>query len=463
VRKCLAVLLLTVCGASAAWGLEKDEILVVYNEDFEGAKALANYYVAKRQIPPEHVLAIRTGCEEHISRAGYLDTIQKPVTSWIDAKGEYDKIKCVLLMRGIPLMVERIDDLKTHEASDQAARVMEPVAQEEKKLTEEKQRLQEQLKKNPAQAPDLDKQIQTLDAKIAEVETRLKPVQEACDKARKTWRESSDQTAASVDSELSVMYMTGHPLVRWLPNWLHYAAWNEPGRAGLPKTFMVCRLDGASDALVRRIIDDSIAAEDKGLEGIAYFDARGLHIPPEGKTDAYHAYDELIRRAAAMVEKTGMKTVLDDRPEVFAPNSCPNAALYCGWYSLMKYVPAFQWTRGAVGIHIASGEAVSLRDPQTQGWCKRMIDEGVAATFGPVSEPFLNSFPDPSPFFAFLLTGKYTVLEAFWYTNPMNSWMLTLIADPLYTPFRKNPKMTVARLKEVLKPHPLRPDLRTAP
>jgi len=45
----------------------------------------------------------------------------------------------------------------------------------------------------------------------------------------------------------------------------------------------------------------------------------------------------------------------------------------------------------------------------------------------------------------------------------MNSWMLTLIADPLYTPFRKNPKMTVARLKEVLKPHPLRPDLRTAP
>jgi hypothetical protein len=92
-----------------------------------------------------------------------------------------------------------------------------------------------------------------------------------------------------------------------------------------------------------------------------------------------------------------------------------------------------------------------------------MIDEGVAATFGPVSEPFLNSFPDPSPFFAFLLTGKYTVLEAFWYTNPMNSWMLTLIADPLYTPFRKNPKMTVARLKEVLKPHPLRPDLRTAP
>jgi uncharacterized protein (TIGR03790 family) len=259
------------------------------------------------------------------------------------------------------------------------------------------------------------------------------------------------------------MYMTGNPLVGWVPNWLDYATWNDPARAGLPRTFMVCRLDGASDALVRRIIDDSIATEEKGLEGVAYFDARGRHIPPEGPFDPYTAYDELIRHAAAMVEKTGMKTVLDDRPEVFAPNTCPNTALYWGWYSLARYVPAFQWNRGAVGFHIASFEASSLRDPQTQVWCKRMIDEGVAATFGPVSEPFLASFPDPSPFLAFLLTGRYTVSEAFWYTNPMNSWELTLIADPLYTPFKKNPKMSVPQLKEVLKPHPLRPEPRTAP
>ena len=158
-----------------------------------------------------------------------------------------------------------------------------------------------------------------------------------------------------------------------------------------------------------------------------------------------------------MVEKSGVKTVVDDLPKLFPPGSCPNTALYCGWWGLRKYVPAFTWVKGAVGFQVASAEAETLRGARTQVWCKRMIDEGIAATFGPVNEPFLQSFPNPSHFFAFLLTGRYTVAEAFWYSSPMNSWMQTLIADPLYTPFRKNPKMSVAELTEALKSRPIRP------
>ncbi|HUU99251.1 MAG TPA: hypothetical protein VM487_26255, partial [Phycisphaerae bacterium] len=73
-----------------------------------------------------------------------------------------------------------------------------------------------------------------------------------------------------------------------------------------------------------------------------------------------------------------------------------------------------------------------------------------AATCGPVAEPYLFSFPYPPAYFAFLLSGRYTTVEAFWYSTPWTSWMQTHIGDPLYTPFKKNPKITEAQLHQLL-------------
>jgi len=87
--------------------------------------------------------------------------------------------------------------------------------------------------------------------------------------------------------------------------------------------------------------------------------------------------------------------------------------LYCGWYSLRKYVDAFVFVRGAVGFHIASFEAISIREPLEKGWVKNLLQDGVAATLGPVAEPFLQSFPKPTHFFGLLLTGQFTLAECF--------------------------------------------------
>ncbi|HEX2475025.1 MAG TPA: hypothetical protein VHK01_09770, partial [Lacipirellulaceae bacterium] len=35
-----------------------------------------------------------------------------------------------------------------------------------------------------------------------------------------------------------------------------------------------------------------------------------------------------------------------------------------------------------------------------------------------------------------LLNGELTLVECFARTNPFNSWMMTLIGDPLYRPFK---------------------------
>jgi uncharacterized protein (TIGR03790 family) len=131
-----------------------------------------------------------------------------------------------------------------------------------------------------------------------------------------------------------------------------------------------------------------------------------------------------------------MRTVKEERTAaLFEPGSCPDTAIYCGWYSVSKYVDAFEFAPGAVGFHIASFEAANLRDPNSTQWCPAMLRKGITATLGPVAEPYLHSFPEPKAFFSELFSGSCLV-EAFYRTNPFNSWQLVLIGDPLYRPFR---------------------------
>jgi uncharacterized protein (TIGR03790 family) len=123
--------------------------------------------------------------------------------------------------------------------------------------------------------------------------------------------------------------------------------------------------------------------------------------------------------------------------KLFAPGACPQTAIYCGWYSLKKYIDAFDFVDGAIGYHIASLEAVGLRDSNSSRWCPAMLKDGITATFGAVAEPYLNSFPEPKAFFRQLFNG-YCLVEAYYRTKPFNSWQLVLISDPLYTPFKKS-------------------------
>ena len=114
------------------------------------------------------------------------------------------------------------------------------------------------------------------------------------------------------------------------------------------------------------------------------------------------------------------------RQELFQPGECPDAALYCGWYSLAHYVDAFKWRPGSVGYHIASSECQTLKQKESQVWCKRMLEEGIAATVGPVGEPYVQAFPIPEMFFEFLLDGSWTLAECYALSQPFWSWQMVL-------------------------------------
>lgn len=260
-----------------------------------------------------------------------------------------------------------------------------------------------------------------------------------------------DESEAAIDSELMLVLWDRYPLYRWVSNLNNWRLRVDPDvHESFPKKYwdepplMTARLDAATPAVVRRMIDDAVFAEKTGLVGRAYVDMRGLN-----GTEGYGKYDADLRRFATMIPSgKGLEVVTDNHPAVFAARCCGDAALYCGWYSVRQYVPAFRFRRGSIGFHIASFEAVNLRHPSERGWCKGLLDAGVAATLGPVAEPYLESFPSPTEFFGLLLTGKLTLAECYAATVPFASWMQMLLGDPLYCPFRDRPYLTLTDVFE---------------
>ena len=316
-------------------------------------------------------------------------------------------------------------------------------------------------------ASTMVEQIRATEAKIAEA--RAKSLDDpARDEARPLIRQNyglmgylnsfasdlsllrTDETQASVDNELNLLWWEPYTLYRWMPNLLSWNVRAEPGRVGVvatepqrrTPTLMTCRIDGPSAAVARRIIDESIAVEKTGLTGKVYLDARGL----KGKV-GHAEYDQDLRDLAEMLKRyTSLEVTLDDRDALFPPGSCHDAMLYCGWYSVRKYVKSCTFVPGAVGYHIASFEAVSLKMPGETGWVRGLLNDGLNATLGPVAEPYLASFPRPTQFFGLLLTGRFSLAECYAYTSDMNSWMMLFIGDPLYRPFGKHPQLTLEQV-----------------
>ncbi|HEX8323632.1 MAG TPA: TIGR03790 family protein [Tepidisphaeraceae bacterium] len=260
---------------------------------------------------------------------------------------------------------------------------------------------------------------------------------------------NAEESDAAVDSELALVRSDDFFRYRWQPNPLHWRA--GPAAADQAKVLMVARIDAPTPQLAAKLIDDTIAAERNGLDGRVVFDSRGIAAQKDGKIDGYGWYDQAIRDGAAFVKaKTKLTVVTDDREAVIPPRDVPAVAAYCGWYSLRNYVPSCGFVRGAVGYHVASLELVSLHDPREKGWVANLIKDGVVATIGAVSEPYLSAFPRPEEFFPLLMTGRPTLAEVYWATCPMTSWKVTLIGDPLYRPYAKRPAVAITDLPQPL-------------
>ncbi len=253
--------------------------------------------------------------------------------------------------------------------------------------------------------------------------------------------------SASVDSELSFLWWNAetYPVGGRLPNPLYLGYAGQVAEWPLP-TLMVSRLDAPTPEHVRGMIDQSIETESRGLSGKVYVDARG--IKKEGAPLSTGFYDLDMQNFATQFRKGSNYPVILENTEqrLSQPGDAPNVALYVGWYRLRHYENAFTFNPGAIGYHIASGEAANVHNPQESGWCKNALERGITVTLGPVDEPYLDAFPLPTEFFGLLYSGKYSLVEAYYLSTRYLSWKMVLFGDPLYRPW---PPSDVGRQKVV--------------
>ncbi len=408
------ILLLILAGllvvSGPLWGMEPDQILVLANRNASRSIGLAREYMEKRAIPDDQFLALWVTDKETCTREDYEKKVLGPVLAYLKKHPEKD-IRCLVTLYGMPLQI------------------LPP------KMTAMEQARYDSLEREQTR---LGKALQETEKQTDEADQLTRESERVRDEMARVMKKDH---RAALDSELALALAAPYELSRWIPNpyFLGFQGKTMPQMPPREKVLMVARLDGPSPQVVRRIVDDAIEVEKKGLQGKAYFDARWPRPAKEKepKNIGYGFYDLSIHKAAERVHMSGrMPVVLNAEGALFQPGDCPAASLYCGWYQLAHYVDAFEWQPGAVGYHIASSECATLSPGSSQVWCKRMLEEGVAATIGPVSEPFVQAFPIPEMFFGLLLEGRWALAECYALSLPFLSWQMVLVGDPLYRPFQ---------------------------
>lgn len=430
----LAALLVQLIAPTAP-ALEPREIFVLINKNSSRGQEVAEHYCKLRNVPKENVIALDLPLGEDVTRKDYDEKIIKPLRATLRNKRRQAKV--LLSVWGMPLRVGREESTDAEKAE---------LVDIEKKLDEQRKLVD--LKRKTITA--LEEDLKQLD--LPTMRERVNKMKEELASAERMQREIEDverrlrhaESEASLESELMLLWWDGFPKARWLINPLYFQV-PEIHRRATPPVMMTARLDGPTADIAKRLVTDAIWAEEHGIKGKVYVDARGIAFDPKVDVSGtgYGGYDESMREMAKLLnEKAKLEVKLDDLPVLFAPNSCGDCALYCGWYSVQNYIPCCKFNRGAIAWHLASYEAISIHNPGKQ-WCGNLLNDGVCATLGAVAEPYTIGFPKPSEFFGFLLTGEFTLVECYSRTIILTSWMTTLIGDPLYNPYRKKPLLKV--------------------
>jgi uncharacterized protein (TIGR03790 family) len=431
---CLQLIGLVIPAFQCAVG--PNDVYILVNGKSSDSQAVADFYSDRRKVPSENIIVLDLPLSEDVSREQFNNELLHPLQAWFT--GRISPGKVLLTTIGVPLRVRG-----TQPSAEEKNR-MNSLRSEQQTLRKKITDLNEQIRKEKndrSVPPARNSELSSLISRKAALET------DAGKLTQKIQDLSHQQTTASVDSELSLLWCGEYDLRGFVPNPLYFQLLPHAGFLDSP-VLMTCRLDGPDLSLVKRLIVDAMETEARGLSGRVYVDARGIKYDEADGGFRYGGYDESMREMARLLERdSGMQVTLDNKPALFPLNSCPDCAIYCGWYSLANYVDSFDFVQGAVAWHLASSECVSLRNRSTKQWCRSLLEDGAAATLGPVAEPYTLGFPKPAEFYGALVTGKFTLVECYWRSTMLSSWAMVVVGDPLYNPFAKMPRMSEDKIR----------------
>ncbi len=385
------ILALTVsAGGGALFAAEPgDAVVVIYNAQLPESKGVADYYAARRHVPENQIIGLKLPTTETMTRGEYQDQLENPLLHFLDAE---------------KLLVFEPDAGSANNGA--------------RKLKEAKIRYAVLCYGVPL--------------KILEDGSLKEPGEEKLQEALR-------RNEAAVDSELCLLpWPDSHRMLAAFQRNPFYGATNAALLNPANGLLIVARLDGPDAATAGALVDKAMEAESNGLWGRAYFD---LSMTTEA---GLKKGDDWIKAAATAAGNYGFETVVDHKPETFSAGfPMSQIALYAGWYEKNASGPFAQpkveFMPGAFAYHLHSFSAWTLRSTSNY-WCGPLLADGATATMGCVYEPFLDGTPNMGIFFTRWLAG-FNFGEAAYASQTALSWQTTVIGDPLYRPFGKDPRM----------------------
>jgi uncharacterized protein (TIGR03790 family) len=365
-------------------------VVVIYNRNLTESKRVADHYVELRHVPGDHVFGLDLPSTETITRHEFENKLAKP-------------------------LLRKLRDTKLftygsgRHASGQSASNEVPAQATIRYAT-----LCYGVPLKILNDPNLS--------------------EDGTDKLRPELRRND----AAVDSELALLPILSPkpPLFGAVPNHF-YGTTNAMLLNPTNGLLLVARLDGPTPEIARALVDKALQAEADGLWGRAYFDSRGI------TNGSYKVGDDWIRGGAEVTRVLGFETQLDKDPATF-PASFPmsHIAIYAGWYdgnvSGPFTRPEVEFMPGAFAYHLHSFSAQTIRSI-TEHWVGPLLANGATITLGCVEEPYLEATPDIRTFLARFLFSGFTFGEAAYACQSNLSWQTTVVGDPLYQPFAREP------------------------
>jgi len=386
---CVLALAVAAGGGALMAAESGDAVVVIYNTQAPGSKGVADHYAARRHVPENQIIGLKLPTTEVITRGEYRDQLENPLLHFLEAEN---------------LLVFEPDAGSANSGA--------------RKLKETRIRYAVLCYGVPLT--------------IAEDATLKEPGEEKMQEALRRNR-------AAVDSELCLLpWPNSQRMLAGFQLNPYYGATNSALLNPAHGLLLVARLDGPDAAVARALVDKAMEAESNGLWGRAYFDLRGL------TNGALKKGDDWIAAAARDAHNYGFETIIDDKEETFSAGfPMSQIALYAGWYvqdvSGPFAQPKVEFMPGAFAYHLHSFSARTLRSA-TNFWCGPFVARGATATMGCVDEPYLDGTPNVGIFFSRWLAG-FTLGEAAYASQAVLSWQTTVIGDPLYRPFGKDPRM----------------------
>jgi uncharacterized protein (TIGR03790 family) len=128
-----------------------------------------------------------------------------------------------------------------------------------------------------------------------------------------------------------------------------------------------------------------------------------------------------------------------------SPVGGANALWVWGWYS--GATDSYRFVPGAIGAQLTSYTAERLRTPLNGdpkkfnfnadrwggNWVPRMLEEGVTATWGAVTEPYATFYARGPNVFDHIWAG-YNFGDSFYIAENAARWVMIAVGDPLYAP-----------------------------